>query len=101
LICLDARSQLGNSRGPRVSAAHHLASRLLFASRFGTVVNALVTGIRRGLWSGVHADAAFVLLRQLPIDLADEPADLDRPWELSRRFDDTRSGLCRAGGATE
>lgn len=50
--------------------------------------NALVTGIRRGRWSGAQADAAFVLLRQLPIDLVDEPADLDRAWELSRRFDE-------------
>lgn len=49
---------------------------------------ALVTGIRRGRWSGAQADAAFVLLRQLPINLVDQPADLDRAWELSRRFDE-------------
>lgn len=50
--------------------------------------NALATGIRRDRWSGAQADAAFQLLRQLPIDLVDEPADLDRAWELSRRFDE-------------
>ena len=50
--------------------------------------NALVNGIRRGRWSGAQADAAFVLLRQLPVELVDQPADLDRAFELSRRYDE-------------
>ena len=50
--------------------------------------NALATGLRRGRWRAAQADAAFVLLRQLPIDLVDTPADLDRAWDLSRRFDE-------------
>ena len=51
------------------------------------VANALLTGVRRGRWSGVDADRAFELLASLPVDLADGPADLQHAWELSRRFD--------------
>ena len=50
--------------------------------------NALVTGIRRGRWSGAEADMAFQLLRQLPVRVVDVPADLDRAYELSRRYDE-------------
>ena len=50
--------------------------------------NALVSGIRRRRWSGSEADAAYVLLRQLPVELVDEPGDLDRAFELSRRYDE-------------
>jgi predicted nucleic acid-binding protein len=63
--------------------AELLAPRLLMAE----VSNALLTGIRRGRWSGVAADAAGRLLRQLPVRLVDEPRDLDRAWELARRYD--------------
>jgi predicted nucleic acid-binding protein len=51
------------------------------------VSNALLTGIRRKRWSGVAADRAHVLLRELPIKLGGEPRDLDRAWSLSRRYD--------------
>lgn len=61
-----------------------LAPRLLSEE----VANVLCTGIRRGRWSGAQADAAFSLLRHLPLRLVDEPHDLDRAWELSRRFDE-------------
>jgi predicted nucleic acid-binding protein len=61
-----------------------LAPRLLLEE----VTNALLTGIRRGRWSGAEADAAFVLLRRLPVRLVDQPADLDRAYELSRRYDE-------------
>lgn len=61
-----------------------LAPRLLHEE----VANALVTGIRRGRWSGVDADACFARLRALPVQLADVPADLDRAYELSRRYDE-------------
>ena len=61
-----------------------LAPRLLFEES----ANALVTGIRRRRWSGAEADLAFTLLRQLPVALVDEPGDLDRAYELSRRFDE-------------
>lgn len=61
-----------------------LAPRLLLEES----ANALVTGIRRQRWSGAQADAAFLLLRQLPVELVDEPRDLDRAFELSRRYDE-------------
>lgn len=52
------------------------------------VSNALLTGCRRGRWSGVEADAGFVALRTLPLTLADGAAELDRAWDLSRRYDE-------------
>jgi len=51
------------------------------------VSNALLTGIRRGRWSGAAADRAQSLLRQLPVRLVDDPRDLSRAWDLARRFD--------------
>ncbi len=60
-----------------------LAPRLLMAE----VSNALLTGVRRRRWSGTAADGAQALLRQLPVRLADEPRDLDRAWDLARRYD--------------
>lgn len=60
-----------------------LAPRLLMEE----VSNALLTGIRRGRWSGRSADGACDLLREMPIRLADEPADLERAWDLARRYD--------------
>ena len=30
----------------------------------------------------------LLLLRQLPVRVVDQPSDLDRAWELSRRFDE-------------
>jgi predicted nucleic acid-binding protein len=61
-----------------------LAPRLLLEE----VTNALLTGVRRRRWTGASADAAFVLLRQLPVQLVDTSADLDRAFELARRYDD-------------
>lgn len=52
------------------------------------VANALVTGCRRSRWDGSAADAGFALLRRLPVDARDEQGDLDRAWELSRRYDE-------------
>jgi predicted nucleic acid-binding protein len=60
-----------------------LAPRLLMEE----VSNALLTGIRRGRWSGQAADAARRLLRQLPVRLVDESRDLERAWDLARRYD--------------
>jgi predicted nucleic acid-binding protein len=60
-----------------------LAPRLLIEE----VSNALLTGIRRRRWSGAAADRAHTLLRELPVKLLDEPRDLQRAWELSRRYD--------------
>ena len=51
------------------------------------VSNALLTGIRRGRWSGAAADDARALLRDLPVRLVDEPRDLERAWDLARRYD--------------
>ncbi len=66
------------------SAARLLAPRLLAEE----VANALLTGVRRGRWDGLAADVAFRQLRRLPLTLADEAADLDRAWDLSRRYDE-------------
>jgi predicted nucleic acid-binding protein len=63
--------------------AELLAPRLLLEE----VANALLTGVRRARWSGLAADDASRLLRELPVRLADEPRDLDRAWELARRHD--------------
>lgn len=60
-----------------------LAPRLLMAE----VSNALLTGVRRGRWSGAAADSARGLLRRLPVRLVDEQRDLDRAWDLARRYD--------------
>ncbi len=49
--------------------------------------NVLLTGIRRGRWDGAAADAAFALLGRLPVRSAGIPADLDRAFELARRYD--------------
>ena len=61
-----------------------LAPRLLLEE----TTNALVAGIRRERWTGAQADAAFLLFRSLPVDLVDQPHDLDRAYELSRRYDE-------------
>ncbi len=52
------------------------------------VANALLTGVRRGRWSGAEADAAHGALTTLPVALLDEPADSGRAYELSRRHDE-------------
>ncbi|MBK5307552.1 MAG: type II toxin-antitoxin system VapC family toxin [Frankiaceae bacterium] len=52
------------------------------------VGNALLTGIRRGRWNGAEADAAYAHLRSLPIMLYAVAADVDRAFELSRRYDE-------------
>jgi predicted nucleic acid-binding protein len=52
------------------------------------VANALLAGVRRQRWSGAAADRAFLVLAGLPVRLADEPGDLDRAWDLARRYDD-------------
>lgn len=60
-----------------------LAPRLLIEE----VSNALLTGIRARRWSGAAADKSHALLRELPVQLVDEPHDLRRAWELARRYD--------------
>lgn len=52
------------------------------------VTNALLTGIRRRRWTGAQADVSFVRLQQLPVREVDTPGDLDRAYELARRYDD-------------
>jgi len=52
------------------------------------VANALLTGLRRRRWSGAEADAAYVRLRSLPVRIVDDERDLDRAWDLARRYDD-------------
>jgi predicted nucleic acid-binding protein len=76
---------------PAIKALAHLAAAdaELLAPRLllEEVSNALLTGVRRGRWSGNAADAAQALLRDLPIRLVDEPRDLSRAWDLARRYD--------------
>jgi predicted nucleic acid-binding protein len=64
-------------------AAEVIAPRLLLEE----VSNALLTGIRRGRWSGAAADSAYRLLRDLPVRLVDDARDLERAWDLARRYD--------------
>jgi len=51
------------------------------------VMNALLTGLRRGRWDGQAADAAAGFAASLPISLHDEERDQHRAWELARRYD--------------
>jgi predicted nucleic acid-binding protein len=51
------------------------------------VSNALLTGVRRGRWSGAEADGASARLAELPVRLADDGRDLRRAWDLARRYD--------------
>jgi predicted nucleic acid-binding protein len=64
--------------------AELLSPRLLLEE----VTNALLTGIRRRRWTGPEADRAFMQLQQLPLRLVDNTGDLDRAYELARRYDD-------------
>jgi predicted nucleic acid-binding protein len=49
--------------------------------------NALLTGIRRGRWSGAEADAAQVRLEQIPLRRADGAREQSRAFELARRYE--------------
>jgi predicted nucleic acid-binding protein len=49
--------------------------------------NALLTGIRRGRWSGADADAAAALLDRLPVRRVAGDHDHSRAFELARRYD--------------
>lgn len=51
------------------------------------VMNALLTGLRRGRWDGQAADAASHFLASLPISLHGDLANQHRAWELARRYD--------------
>ena len=75
-------------------------ARVLFAdwARSGTEVlapgllwletaNALLTGIRRGRWSGADADGAAALLDRLPVRRVTQDGDHSRAFELARRYD--------------
>jgi predicted nucleic acid-binding protein len=52
------------------------------------VAQALLTGVRRGRWSGAEADGAFSRLLELPVALHHDPALVAAAWELSRRYDE-------------
>lgn len=51
------------------------------------VMNALLTGVRRGRWDGQAADMAARLGTSLPIVTHDDDADRRQAWELARRYD--------------
>ena len=61
-----------------------LAPRLMLEE----VANALLSGVRRQRWDGAAADNAFQLLMALPVEIAGAPGDLERAWDLSRRYDE-------------
>jgi predicted nucleic acid-binding protein len=50
--------------------------------------NALLTGVRRGRWTGAAADAAAALLARMPVRRVDSTLDEGRAFELARRYDD-------------
>jgi predicted nucleic acid-binding protein len=66
------------------SSEHLVAPRLLLQE----TANALLTGVRRGRWSGAEADASFATLSQMPVRLVDPDEALQRAWDLSRRYDE-------------
>lgn len=47
----------------------------------------MLTGIRRGRWSGADADAAHARLERIPLRRADSARDQARAFELARRYD--------------
>jgi predicted nucleic acid-binding protein len=49
--------------------------------------NALLTGVRRGRWSGADADAACARLERIPLRRADSEPDRARAFELARRYE--------------
>lgn len=51
------------------------------------VMNALLTGVRRGRWDGEAADAAARFSDALPITAHPDDRDRVRAWELARRYD--------------
>jgi predicted nucleic acid-binding protein len=51
------------------------------------VENALLTGARRGRWSGAEADGAAALLERIPVHQIDTGRDRSRAFELARRYD--------------
>jgi predicted nucleic acid-binding protein len=77
---------------PAMHALHALSSESaeLLAPRIllEEVANALITGLRRRRWTGPEADAAFRRTRMLPLRLVDTAADLERAYELARRYDE-------------
>lgn len=91
-VVVDWVAPDADDRGPAARLLSRLAhgGESLAAPRLLSeeVGNALLTGVRRGRWTGAEADGAFTLLRRLPIDVVDTPADVDRAWELARRFDE-------------
>lgn len=52
------------------------------------VGNGLLRSIRRRRFTGAAADGAFARLQRLPLRLIDHDADLQRAWDLARRYDD-------------
>jgi predicted nucleic acid-binding protein len=91
-VVVDWVAPVVDSRGPARRLLHRLVEtdsqvigpRLLLEE----VSNALLTGVRRGRWDGAAADRGFTQLRRLPVRLLDTVADLDRAWDLSRRYDE-------------
>jgi predicted nucleic acid-binding protein len=75
-----ARALFGKWAGERIQPA---APGLLWLE----TANALLTGVRRGRWSGADADAAFARLEHIPLRRADSAPDQARAFDLARRYD--------------
>ena len=78
IAVLDRPADQGDDQGDDLIAPR------LFAEE---VANALLTGIRRGRWSGTAADEGWALFRRLPVRFIDDERDLERAWDLARRYD--------------
>lgn len=77
-------------QGPASRLADTLIGERLVAPRLCLLEtqNALLSGCRRGRWSGAQADLAQRHLLRLSLAYEDTPVDHQRAWELSRRFDE-------------
>lgn len=48
----------------------------------------LLSGVRRRHWTAAQADESFTILDRLPIVRHAENNDLERAWDLARRYDE-------------
>ncbi|MCW2783719.1 MAG: vapC3 [Marmoricola sp.] len=91
-VVVEWISPVADPDGPEIRLMHRLA-------RAGVVLhaphlliqeagNVLLTGVRRGRWTPAEADEAFGDLDRLPLVRHADNNDLERAWELSRRYDE-------------
>jgi predicted nucleic acid-binding protein len=66
-----------------VDEANLTAPSLLFQE----IANALLVGVREHRWSSASADSAYLDLKRMPLVIRDDQRDVDRAWDLARRYD--------------